>query len=171
MSKKRSIKEPWALYFTRLDKLYLKLTVRDIIQVIIKEAYIYNNISPDIIGTRKRKLVDTNAVIAKLLRQYFKLSYADIGHIFNKNHATVIHYISHYENCLCLETQWKSFHDHLTEVIHQSKYDSFDVDRYYVNSLNYQELKNAFNTLIIQYRKTDEKLTEIKSILEIVNEE
>ena len=63
MSKKRSIKEPWALYFTRLDKLYLKLTVRDIIQVIIKEAYIYNNISPDIIGTRKRKLVDTNAVI------------------------------------------------------------------------------------------------------------
>ena len=149
MSKKRSIKEPWALYFTRLDKLYLKLTVRDIIQVIIKEAYIYNNISPDIIGTRKRKLVDTNAVIAKLLRQYFKLSYADIGHIFNKNHATVIHYISHYENCLCLETQWKSFHDHLTEVIHQAKYDSFDVDRYDVNSLNYQELKNAFNTLII----------------------
>ena len=39
-----------------------------------------------------------------------------------------------------------------------------------IDSLNYQELRNAFNSLVIQYRKTDEKLTEIKSILEVENE-
>tara|TARA_Y100000401_G_scaffold1971_1_gene1435 strand:+ start:2461 stop:2976 length:516 start_codon:yes stop_codon:yes gene_type:complete len=171
MTKKRSVKEPWALYFRRLDKLYLKPHVHDTIQTLIKEAYIYNNITPEFLGTRKRKLVDTNSVIAKLIRQYFKLGYADLGILFGKNHATVIHYISHYEDCLCLEDDWKNFHDYLCEVIHSTKYDSFNIERYDVDSLNYQELRNAFNSLVIQYRKTDEKLTEIKSILEIENEE
>jgi|21_taG_2_1085346.scaffolds.fasta_scaffold24721_4 hypothetical protein len=147
--------------------LNIKDRDREIIGALIQKAYLYNDITVDILNTRKRRLVDTNSILAKIIQQYFKLPYQDLGTIFGKHHATIIHYINNYEEILCIEPKHKSTYNYLVEVVNRTKFGAFDFETYDTNSKNYAELKNSFETLVGQHKLLREQLTKIKSILDV----
>jgi len=161
-----NIPNPWFYCIKNLDKMQLKKKDKELLSIIIKKGYIYNNVSIEMLNTRRRPLVETNAVICKVIHQYFRLGYADIGSIFNKHHATIIHYINSYEDVLCLDKKIKAFYNYLVEIINQYKYGNERLERYDGTSKKYQDLVNDYNLLITKYNTVQEQLVKIKCILD-----
>tara|TARA_R110002012_G_scaffold2179_1_gene10416 strand:- start:3799 stop:4320 length:522 start_codon:yes stop_codon:yes gene_type:complete len=167
--KKKSVHIPnaWTPCLQRMLSLKIKDIDKEIISTLIRKGYTYSDIDIDMLETRKRKLVDTNSILCKIIQQYFKLTYQEIGSIFGKHHATIIHYVNNYEDVLCLDSKHKAMYNYLVEVVNQTKFGAFDFESYDINSKNYAELKNAFHTLVNQHKILREQLTKIKSILDV----
>ena len=162
-----TLPSPW---FPAMNALRRLDTIKDkdkkVILKIIRKAYQYKDIRISMLGTRKRPLVETNSIICKVIKQYYDLPLAVIGKIFNKHHATILHYIESYEEVLCIQNKHKELFNYLVHVINENKYGEDEYERYDVNSKTYFDLLNDFNELVVKYKSIKEQVIKIKSILD-----
>jgi len=162
-----TIPSPWFPAQCALRKID---TIRDrdkvVILRIIRKAYQYKDIQVSMLNTRRRPLVETNSIISKVIKQYYNLPLAVIGKLFNKHHATILHYIESYEEVLCVQNKHKELFNYLVNVINANKYGDGDNERYDVNSKTYFDLLNDYNELVVKYKTVKEQVIKIKSILD-----
>ena len=78
----------------------LRLNEEEVLAIVslFEYAYDFNDILVDDLNTRKRHYVETNMAIATVIRRNFMLPLSDIGRMFNKSHATILHYIKTNDN-------------------------------------------------------------------------
>ena len=162
-----TIPSPWFLAQSALRKID---TIRDrdkvVILRVIRKAYQYKDIKVNMLNTRRRPLVETNSIICKVIRQYYDVPLAVIGKIFNKHHATVLHYIESYEEVLCVQNKHKELFNYLVNVINENKYGEDEPLRVDSNSKTYFDLLNDYNELVVKYKTVKEQVIKIKSILD-----
>ena len=79
---------------------------------------------------RNRELVVIRQLIFYFLRKYTKLSYAQIGKIYNKNHATVIYACSLITDLLKNDKLINHYHDFIDPVAFEMLYDNKIIRRY-----------------------------------------
>jgi hypothetical protein len=99
------------------DKLPIPSDELEAIKAVFMEAYESQNISEFMVGTRKRKLVETNSAIANAIRRNLVISYSTIGKMFHKNHATIIHYMKLHESVLIHQPHYKELFESLVDII------------------------------------------------------
>ena len=133
---------------------------------IIRKAYQYKDIKVNMLNTRRRPLVETNSIISKVIKQYYNLPLAVIGKLFNKHHATILHYIESYEEVLCVQNKHKELFNYLVHVINENKYGEDEPLRVDSNSKTYFDLLNDYNELVVKYKTVKEQIIKIKSILD-----
>lgn len=133
---------------------------------IIRKAYQYKDIKVNMLNTRRRPLVETNSIISKVIKQYYNLPLAVIGKLFNKHHATILHYIESYEEVLCVQNKHKELFNYLVHVINENKYGEDEPLRVDSNSKTYFDLLNDYNELVVKYKTVKEQVIKIKSILD-----
>ena len=101
-----------------LKNTKLSIDESEAVLSLFKHAYEFNNISMNYIGTRRRTYVETNMAIASVIRKNFILPLSDIGEIFNKHHATIVHYIKMNEDLIKQDPRHLELFEDLT---HQAK--------------------------------------------------
>lgn len=99
-----------------------KLTIADIIGY----SYGYQGITQDMVNTRVRRMIETNVAIATAIRRNQDhwsryMSLHSIGKIFNKNHATIIHYIKLHDNVLIHDEEYMEFYSKLENKLKSKK--------------------------------------------------
>lgn len=57
--------------------------------------------------TRKREYVEARGIISYHLRRRTNKSFMDIGELFNKDHASIMHYIKRTENLMDVDSKYK----------------------------------------------------------------
>tara|TARA_X000001382_G_C3174225_1_gene180557 strand:- start:1257 stop:1784 length:528 start_codon:yes stop_codon:yes gene_type:complete len=162
-----TIPSPWfpAQYALRkIDTISDKDKI--VILRIIRKAYQYKDIKINMLNTRRRPLVETNSIISKVIKQYYNLPLAVIGKLFNKHHATILHYIESYEEVLCVQNKHKELFNYLVHVINENKYGEDEPLRVDSNSKTYFDLLNDYNELVVKYKTVKEQVIKIKSILD-----
>ena len=140
---------------------------KEIIIGLFKHAYESNDIELKHIGTRKRKFVETQAIIVSIIHEYFKLTLSQIGHIISKHHATTLHYINLYEDVLCTEKKNRELHEMLSEYVNKKLYGVKGSESYDINSKDNKELKALCKNLILENKKLHANIESIKYLLNV----
>ncbi len=158
---------PWTPSLQRIRSLNIREEEKDIISELITKAYIYNDISFELLNTRKRSVVDTHCVLATIIRDYFKLPLETVGKILDKHHATIIHYSKLYEEVLCLEDRSKKLYDKLADYAKYRMYGSDGYVDFDVIGKDNKELQRACRELISTNRALLLKLEKVKEVLNV----
>lgn len=152
---------PWAIAFIEIDKHVAEPLIKTCIKSMVKTAYSKFSIQTKDINTRRRKLIDVNTVIAMVVCEQFRnLPLRVVGNIFRKNHATILHYKSNYENILCNIADYMLLHRELTDIC---VYERYGVVQEIVGKSK-DELKAECMRLLSINRELTAKLNSIKEI-------
>tara|TARA_R100000458_G_C8239061_1_gene218623 strand:+ start:328 stop:900 length:573 start_codon:yes stop_codon:yes gene_type:complete len=88
---------------------------------ILNEAYQFNGITLDMVGTRQRKITECNALVSNLLRRNLDYTVQLIGKMFNKHHSTIIHYTKLHNEVLMADNKYHKLYNRLEEEINLNK--------------------------------------------------
>jgi hypothetical protein len=102
-------------------KLPISQAEADDVFNILNEAYQTNGITHDMVGTRQRKITESNALVSNLLRRNLNYTVQLLGKIFNKHHATIIHYTKLHNEVLMADNKYQKLYNKLEEEINLNK--------------------------------------------------
>lgn len=141
---------------------------KDLILEIVKTAFTYKGVEYKYIESRRREIVDAKIIVCKVLYEFFKLSFAGIGSVFNKNHATVIHYIKMYNNTLIHNKEdvvlFNRLCDNAITGIYGDKVDlEMSLSTAELEKLNNQQLRRLIKEITIENNSLKSKLKKIRS--------
>jgi len=141
---------------------------KTLILEIVKTAFTYKGVEYKYIESRRREIVDAKIIVCKVLYEFFKLSFAGIGSVFNKNHATVIHYIKMYNNTLIHNKEdvvlFNRLCDNAITGIYGDKVDlEISLSTAELEQLNNKQLRRLVKELTIENNSLKSKLEKIKS--------
>jgi hypothetical protein len=141
---------------------------KDLILEIVKTAFTYKGVEYKYIESRRREIVDAKIIVCKVLYEFFKLSFAGIGSVFNKNHATVIHYIKMYNNTLIHNKEdvvlFNRLCDNAITGIYGDKVDlELSLSTAELEKLNNTQLRRLIKEITIENNSLKSKLEKIKS--------
>ena len=139
---------------------------KDLICNIFIKAYLHEDIKSDMLGSRKRIYVETNAIIASVVYEYFNVTVSQVGKMFNKHHATILHYINMYEETLCMNKSSKSLYKALTRYVRESIYGANGEKNYNIGELSNKKLKEVNLELKAEVNFLEKKLAKIKEFLD-----
>ena len=88
---------------------------------ILNEVYQYNGVTHDMVGTRQRRIIECNALVCNLLRLNLDYTVQTLGKIFNKHHATIIHYTKLHNEVLMANNKYLKLYNKLAEEINLNK--------------------------------------------------
>tara|TARA_R100000541_G_scaffold57927_1_gene68469 strand:+ start:480 stop:842 length:363 start_codon:yes stop_codon:yes gene_type:complete len=117
------------------------------------------------LGSRKRIYVETNAIIASVVYEYFNVTVSQVGKMFNKHHATILHYINMYEETLCMNKSSKSLYKALTRYVRESIYGENGEKSYNIGELSNKKLKEVNLELKAEVNFLEKKLAKVKEFL------
>ena len=130
MNKKRGTrgaKLAWSDVYERIDKSNIKESQKAIIKEIFKSGYLDGGIEYETTLTRRRKIIDINAIITTAIGDNLRgISVTTIGKIIGKHHATVLHYNSLYSNTLCFISKYRKIYDRFSMMCMNDGYDFDD---------------------------------------------
>jgi len=138
---------------------------KDLICNIFIKAYLHEDIKSDMLGSRKRIYVETNAIIASVVYEYFNVTVSQVGKMFNKHHATILHYINMYEETLCMNKSSKSLYKALTRYVRESIYGENGEKSYNIGELSNKKLKEVNLELKAEVNFLEKKLAKVKEFL------
>lgn len=141
---------------------------KDLILEIVKTAFTYKGVEYKYIESRRREIVDAKIIVCKVLYEFFKLSFAGIGSVFNKNHATVIHYIKMYNNTLIHSKEdvvlFNRLCDNAITGIYGDKVDlEMSLSTAELEKLNNTQLRRLIKEVTIENNSLKSKLKKIRS--------
>ena len=159
----------WEELYSNIDKLSVTERQKSTIKDIIKLAYRERAINFEDLNTRKRHVVETNSTIATVIREQFQnISLQAIGSIFNKNHATIIHYQRSYYDFLFKDKLHSSLHKRLSDVCLNEVYGAdivVDLDTK-TKSWMQEKLAEVSAENVILKRKLDKMKTTMEEVLD-----
>tara|TARA_R110000744_G_scaffold346510_2_gene452015 strand:- start:292 stop:657 length:366 start_codon:yes stop_codon:yes gene_type:complete len=116
------------------------------------------------LDTRKRAIVDANIISCKVIHEFFNLSTVGIGSIFNKHHATVIHYVNLWNNTLAFDKECHHLYsiicDHTIRELYGDKLELNDVE---LDRLNILQLRRVVQDLRLENSSLKNKLFNIQA--------
>jgi len=141
---------------------------KNLILEIVKTAFTYKGVEYKYIESRRREIVDAKIIVCKVLYEFFKLSFAGIGSVFNKNHATVIHYIKMYNNTLIHSKEdvvlFNRLCDNAITGIYGDKVDlEMSLSTAELEKLNNTQLRRLIKEVTIENNSLKSKLKKIRS--------
>ena len=110
--------------------------------------------------SRIRKVVDARRLYSGLLRNIFRLTYHDIAHILNKNHATIIHNMQQHDIFVKILKSYKKNYEEIESLLMIN-------DNYYIHEV--KEVERKMDELSVRLQDLIEKKNEYK--LKIKNKE
>jgi len=158
---------PWTVASQRVHSLSISNSDKDIIIQLFKKAYTTNSIELLHIGTRKRKFVETQAIIIAVIYEYFKITLKQLGYIIEKHHATSLHYINLYEDVLCSKDKNRELYEMLADYINKELYGNGGNESYNVFSKDNKELKILCKKLILENKTLHANMQSIKAIVNV----
>jgi len=165
--KKSTIKlKPWTPNLQKIHSLNISELNKTILSNVFSRAYLHMSIDSDMIDSRKRAMVNTNIVIASVVHDYFKFTLSQIGKMFGKHHATIIHYVKVYEETLCMEKDSVELYNKLAEYCRFELYGEKGED-YSISGQNYAELTETCRVLISRNKQLNQKIENIKEVLNV----
>jgi len=158
--------QPWTAYSQNIASLNISKKTKDNINDIIKVSYVADDITYEMLGSRKRKIVENNMVLAKVIHEFFRLSITAVGNIFGKHHASIIHYINVYENSLYRDSDCAELYsmlcDYTIDKLYGVKADMSVVD---TDRLNNIQLRKLVQELRVKNEDLEYKLANIKNAI------
>mgnify|MGYP003648570905 CR=1 FL=1 len=153
----------WTEVFQNISSLNLNQENKDIIYNLVSEAYEIRDIGSHEINTRKRKVVETNAILVEVISNNFRnLTLKSIGSIFGKHHSSVIHYRKIYEDTLCFELENSKLYHKLHTKCYALMY-SFSTETIQgLLSNDLGSLKQVIKDLSIENKSLKNKLESVK---------
>jgi len=157
----RPTEMPWTQAHKNIDKQIESPSCVIAIKNVFRKAYIKHSIQVEDLHTRRRRLVDINMIIASVITdQYRNLPLKTIGNLFDKHHATIIHYKKLYENVLCSIPEYFLLYQELTDLCVYEKYGIIQD----VVGKSKIDLKNECLRLMAENRELSTKLEAIKNL-------
>lgn len=168
-SQKKSVNKlkTWTKISQRAHSLNILNSDKDIIINLFKKAYENNDIELKHVDTRKRKFVETQAIVVAVVYEYFKLTLSQIGFIIGKHHATTLHYINLYEDVLCSDKDNRDLYIMLSMYVNKEIYGDNGSRSYDLESKDNKELKAMCKGLIIENRKLLANMHSIKALVNV----
>tara|TARA_R110000787_G_scaffold172894_3_gene285510 strand:- start:2212 stop:2781 length:570 start_codon:yes stop_codon:yes gene_type:complete len=157
---------PWTPNLQRIHSLNISEINKTILSNVFSRAFVHMSIDSDMIDSRKRTMVNTNIVIASVIHDYFRFTLSQIGKMFGKHHATIIHYVKVYEETLCMEKDSVELYNKLAEYCRFELYGEKDKD-YSISGKNYAELTETCQELISRNKHLTQKIQNIKEVLNV----
>jgi len=84
--------------------------------------------------SRVREVVDARRLYSGILRNIFRLTYHEIGHILNKNHATIIHNMTQHDTFVRILKSYKKNYEEIERALMLD-------DNYYIHEVKEVERK------------------------------
>tara|TARA_X000001382_G_scaffold99104_2_gene73575 strand:+ start:510 stop:989 length:480 start_codon:yes stop_codon:yes gene_type:complete len=84
---------------------------KKLISSLIKYTYKVRGVDKKSAKTRKRYVVDTNIALCSFIRNNMHLPFQAIGSIFNKDHATIMHYCSQHDYLIGVDKEYLCLHN------------------------------------------------------------
>jgi len=159
--------KPWTAASQRVHSLSILSSNKDIIIELFKKAYIHNDIELSHIGTRKRKFVETQAIIISVIYEYFKITLNQLGYIIGKHHATTLHYVNLYEDVLCSNDKNRILYELLADYINEELYGAGGNESYNVFSKDNKELKILCKRLILENKELHANMQSIRALVNV----
>ncbi len=126
-------------------------------------AYKHNGVTYEMLNTRKRTIVDANIIACKIIHEFFKLSTESIASIFDKHHATVIHYVKLWNNTLTFDKECHQLYslicDHTIRELYGDKLELNDIE---LDKLNILQLRRLVQELRLENNTLKNKLHNIQ---------
>jgi len=160
----RVTSRPWTKYSQNIASLKTTDKTKSIITGIVEIAYRHNGVTYEMLETRKRAIVDANIIACKVIHEFFNLSTVGIGSIFNKHHATVIHYVNLWNNTLAFDKECHQLYslicDHTIRELYGDKLELNDVE---LDRLNILQLRRVVQDLRLENSSLKNKLFNIQA--------
>ena len=86
------------------------------------------------IGTRQRRIIETNALVSNLLRRNLNYTVQMVGKMFNKHHSTIIHYTKLHDEVLMANNKYIKLYNRLEEEVKLTKKKNM-----YLTVLNFED--------------------------------
>lgn len=161
--------KPWTNNTEKVCSLSITEKEKELICNIFIKAYLHVDISYDMLGSRKRVYVETNAIIATVVKEYFNVTLSQVGKMFNKHHATILHYITIYEDTLCMDKKNRELYQSLTLYVRESIYGKDEEKSFNIGEKSNKELKEINSQLKSQVKILTDKINIAKELLVIDN--
>jgi len=156
-------KLPWTDITNRVDEVRLTSLNKDIIKKMIKFAYLQTGIEVKDLGTRKRKFVDTNTVLVVTILEGFRdMKLEALGRVFDKHHATIMHYKQSYYNAVCLDKEFSNLYKDLSALCFSEVYGYDEV-------VSKAMISNDTDDLVDDIRRLSKENVELRDIISRVN--
>jgi hypothetical protein len=112
--------------------------------------------------SRKSKAIEARAIIYILLRHNLNLTYKQIGKVFNKTHATVLHSIKEWPYMVIYKPKLQTLKDQIEEYWKNNlEFAEIKDKKYYEYKIKILEEEN--NLLLLKTRLLEKELTELKA--------
>jgi hypothetical protein len=112
--------------------------------------------------SRKSNAIEARALIYVLLRKHLQLTYKQIGKVFNKNHATVMHSIKEWPYMVKYKPLLQNFKSQIENCwVNKIEFHANIDKKYYDYKIKSLEEEN--NLLILKLRLLEKELTELKA--------
>ena len=138
---------------------------KELISNIFIKAYLHEDIKYDMLGSRKRVYVETNAIIASVVSEYFNVTISQVGKMFNKHHATILHYINMYEETLCMNKKSRELYYSLTTHVKDVLYGPGGEKDYNIGELTNKKLKEINLQLTAEIKNLENKIITVVDLL------
>jgi hypothetical protein len=131
------------------------------IQTLVKLTSDVMQVNP-LRNCRKSRVIEARALIYILLRAQLHLTYKQIGKVFNKTHATVIHSVKEWPYMVKYKPSLAKFKDQIEEYwVNNIEFNANIDKKYYEYKI--KTLVEENNLLILKLRLLDKELTELKA--------
>ena len=112
--------------------------------------------------SRKSSAIEARALIYILLRTHLELTYKQIGKVFNKNHATILHSVKEWPYMVKYKPKLLKLKEQIEEYwLNNVDFKPIPDKNYYEYKIN--TLVEQNNLLNLRIRLLEEKLTELKA--------
>lgn len=130
-------------------------------------AYMAKDIDVVDIQSRKRPVVECNATLATAILSSFRgVSLKDVGILFGKHHATIIHYRDLYEESLSKVSEYRELYSELTAFAYNEKYNFGTASTTIDDGIKDKDLVVKLREEIVVLKK---KLRYIRKITKIID--
>jgi len=167
LNKSLTRSQAWTPSLQRIHSLNISDENKEILGDLVIKAYIFNDISFDLIDTRRRAIVDTNCVLATVIKDYFKLPIATIGKVLGKHHATILHYNKLYDEVLCMDRRSQKLYDKLSDYAKFRIYGANGYKEYDVSGKDNKELAKTCRELLVTNKMLNKQIERIKEALNV----
>lgn len=131
------------------------------IQTLVKLTSDIMQVNP-LLNCRKSRVIEARALIYILLRAQLQLTYKQIGQVFNKNHATVIHSIKEWPYMVKYKPTLKKLKEQIEEYwVNNIEFNAKIDKKYYEYKINSLEEEN--NLLLLKIKLLEKELTELNT--------
>jgi len=154
---------PWTAITNRVNGVRVTDLNKRIIKKMIKVAYQQTGIEVKDLGTRKRRFVDTNTVLVVTILEGFRdVKLAALGKVFDKHHATIMHYKESYYNAVCLDKEFSRLYKDLSALCFSEVYG-------YDGVVSKALISNDTDDLVDDIRRLSKENVELRDIISRVS--